>query len=358
VKALILAGGLGSRLRPLTQTGAKQLLPVGNKPIIHYVLENLAKANITEVGMIVGTETAVGIEQDLQDGSRWGVNITYLYQEHPLGLAHCVIVGEEFLQDDPFVMYLGDNMHRGGIESFASGFLSSGKTAQIQLVKIPNPRDFGVAEFNEDGSLKRLVEKPTEPPSDWALTGIYFFQSAIIKAAHAIKPSRRGELEITDAIQWLLDNGFSVGHQKLEGWWKDTGQPADLLEANILVLQDLEGSVDPSASIDSESQLIGEIQVGSGVQISGSVIRGPVIIGPGATIKDSFIGASTSLGAGCVVTSSEVSCSIIMDGAQVLDLPVAIDWSLIGRDAVVHRGNARPRALNLVLGDASNVGLV
>jgi len=342
----------------LTQTGAKQLLPVGNKPIIHYVLENLAEANITEVGMVVGPETATGIELDLQDGSRWGLKITYLHQEHPLGLAHCVIVGEDFLKDDPFVMYLGDNMIQGGIIPFAEQFLSSGSTAQVQLVNIPNPIGFGVAEFREDGQLKRLVEKPAKPPSEWALTGIYFFDHKIIEAAHSIQPSWRNELEITDAIQWLLEQGFAVGHQKLEGWWKDTGQPADLLEANVLVLQDLAGDVDPSASIDADSQLIGEVQVGADVKIKNSVLRGPVIVGPGTVIENSFIGASTSLGAGCLVSGSEVSASIIMDRAQVLKVPVAIDWSLIGREAVVYRSTEKPRALNLVLGDVSKVGLV
>ena len=357
MKALVLAGGLGSRLRPLTQTGAKQLLPVGNKPIIHYVLENLASAGITDVGMIVGTETAVGIRQALKDGSDWGLKITYIHQEHPLGLAHCVIIAEDFLGDEQFVMYLGDNMLNGGIDGFASAFSNNGANAQVQLFYVRDPRELGVAEFSENGELKRLVEKPKDPPSNWALTGIYFFDQTIIEAAHAITPSWRNELEITDAIQWLMDNGFKVGHQKLDGWWKDTGQPSDLLEANVLVLQDLIGGFDNSATIDDESQIIGHVKVESGVQINRSVIRGPAIIGAGSVIEDSYIGASTSLGDRCVVRNTEVACSIIMEGAKLLDVPVPIDWSLIGREAVVHKMNDRPRALNLIIGDVSSVAI-
>lgn len=358
MKALVLAGGLGSRLRPLTQTGAKQLLPVGNKPIIHYVLENIQSLGVKEVGIIVGAETSVGIQKELGDGSRWGFDIRYIHQEAPLGLAHCVIAGEDFLQNDKFLMYLGDNMLKEGIQSFASEFVASGSTAQVHLVKSPNPREFGVAEFYEDGRLKRLVEKPVEPPSNWALTGIYFFDSTIIEAAHSIKPSWRNELEITDAIQWLLDKGFSVGYRKLRGWWKDTGRPEDLLEANVLVLQSLTGNVDPSASVDFESLIVGEVKIGPNVEIKSSVVRGPVIVGEGSIVEDSYIGPSTSLGARCLVRNSEISCSIIMDDAKILEVSVPIDGSLIGREAVIHSSNGKPKALKLIVGDVSKVGLV
>jgi len=358
MKALILAGGTGSRLRPLTQTGAKQLLPVGNKPIIHYVLEDVRAAGITDVGVIIGNETAVGIRRDLQDGSRWGLELTYLHQEDPLGLAHCIIVAEEFLKHESFVMYLGDNLLKGGIGPFAAAFRERKPNALTVLREVRNPTEFGVAEFHADGRLKRLVEKPASPPSNWALTGIYFFDHHIIEAARAIQPSRRGELEITDAIQWLLDNGFKVDYEMLTDWWKDAGNPQDLLESNVLVLQDLKGSVHPSAKIDGESQIIGEVQVESDVVINRSVIRGPVIVGPGSTIEEAYIGASTSLGAGSVVKNSEVSYSIVMEGATIVDVPTPIDWSLIGREAVVCRGEQKPRALNLVLGDLSRVGLV
>ena len=346
------------RLRPLTQSGAKQLLPVANKPIIHYVLEDIQSLGVKEVGVVVGAETSVGIRKELDDGSQWNFNITYIHQENPLGLAHCVIIAEEFLGDDQFVMYLGDNLLEGGIKPFASNFTNGSSNAQVNLVKLPNLKDLGVAEFHEDGHLKRLVEKPEVPPSDWALTGIYFFDSSIIKAAHSIEPSSRNELEITDAIQWLLDNGFTVDHQKIHGWWKDTGQPDDLLEANTLVLSNLTGKIDPTATVDADSKLIGEVEVGPNVQIFNSVVEGPTIIGPGVVIQSSFIGASTSLGSGCLVKNSEVSCSIIMEKAQILEVPVAIHRSLIGREAVVYRGGENLEALNLILGDVSRVGLV
>lgn len=358
MKALVLAGGLGSRLRPLTQTGAKQLLPVGNKPIIHYVLEDLSSAGITDVGIIVGNETAVGIQRGLADGRQWGIDITYVHQAEPLGLAHCVSIARDFLQDDSFVMYLGDNMLKGGIKPFAHAFRERQPNALTLLSEVKNPREFGVVEFDEDGRLKRLVEKPTHPPSNWAMTGIYFFDRHIFQAIREIKPSRRNELEITDAIQWLLDHGYKVDYIKLCGWWKDTGKPEDLLEANVLVLQDLTGGVDRTAMIDAESQIIGEVKVGPGVTINRSVIRGPVIIGAGSKIEDAYIGASTSLGAGCQVRNCEISCSIVMEGATLQDVPIPIDWSLIGKDVVVGRGNGKPRALNLVLGDMSRVGLV
>ena len=358
MKALVLAGGLGSRLRPLTQTGAKQLLPVGNKPIIHYVLEDIRAAGITEVCVIVGSETAVGIKRDLQCGLRWDLNISYVHQEEPLGLAHGVIIAEELLNPEPFVMYLGDNLLRGGIGSYASAFKKNGSNALTILSEVDDPTGYGVAEFDNDNRLKRFVEKPDTPPSNWAMTGIYFFDNHIFEAVQAIKPSRRGELEITDAIQWLMDHGFTVDYQKLTGWWKDAGNPQDLLESNVLVLQDLKGSVHPSAKIDKESQLMGQVKVGAGVEIRRSIIRGPVIIGDHSRIEDSYIGASTALGARSLVKNSEVSCSIVMEGAVLQDVPAPIDWSLIGRDAVVNRTFEKPKALNLILGDMSRMSIL
>jgi len=286
------------------------------------------------------------------------LNIDYLYQEEPLGLAHCVIVAEEYLGDDPFVMYLGDNLLKGGISAFASEFSNGTQNASIILTEVTNPTEFGVAEFDRAGQLKRLVEKPSVPPSNWAMTGIYFFDQHIIEASHAIKPSGRNELEITDAIQWLLDQGYDVGYEKLSGWWKDAGTPEDLLESNLLILQDLEGGIDSSAVIDSESQLMGQVKVGAGVEIRRSIIRGPVIIGDHSRIEDSYIGASTALGARSLVKNSEVSCSIVMEGAVLQDVPAPIDWSLIGKDAVVNRTFEKPKALNLILGDMSRMSIL
>jgi glucose-1-phosphate thymidylyltransferase len=355
---LVPAGGLGSRLRPLTQTGAKQLLPIGNKPIIHYVLEDIRDAGILEVVVLVGTETAAGIRANLKNGTDWGLDIKYALQDQPLGLAHCVITAEEHLRGDSFVMYLGDNLLEGGISGYAAEFNAGASNATVLLSRVPEPTEFGVAEFNERGQLIKLVEKPLAPPSDWAMTGIYFFDETILEAVHSIEPSGRNELEITDAVQWLLDQGYNVRHLKHKGWWKDTGKPDDLLEANLLVLQGVQREIDSSASIDNKSQLMGEIKVGAGVVINRSVIRGPVVIGEGAVIEDSYIGASTSLGARSKVIHSEVSCSIVMEGALVDDLPTPIDWSLIGRDAVVRRADNQPKAVNLIVGDVSRVALV
>ena len=357
MRALVPAGGLGSRLRPLTQTGAKQLLPIANKPIIHYVLEDIRAAGITEVIVLVGTETATGIMANLQNGSQWDLNIEYVHQDKPLGLAHCVITAEDQLRGNDFVMYLGDNLLERGVKNYVADFENNSANAMVVLSQVPKPTEFGVADFDRNGTLRSLVEKPKIPPSDWAMTGIYFFDETILEAIHAIEPSGRGELEITDAVQWLLDHGYDVGHRKHEGWWKDTGRPDDLLEANLLILQGIRRQVDASAVIDDQSQLLGEVHVGPGVKIVRSVIRGPVIIGEGAAIEDSYIGASTSLGAGSRIVHSEVSCSIIMEGACIENLPTAIDWSLIGRDAVVNRANNRPKATNLIVGDVSRVSL-
>jgi glucose-1-phosphate thymidylyltransferase len=330
---------------------------VANKPIIHYVLEDISAAGISEVVVLVGTETAAGIQDNLNDGSRWGLNIQYVLQEKPLGLAHCVIMAEEFLRGDRFVMYLGDNLLKGGICNLAADFSQANSNAMVLLTQVDDPREFGVAGFDQNGQLEKLVEKPSDPPSDWALTGIYFFDDSILEAVHAIRPSGRNELEITDAIQWLMDQGYTVAHRKLSGWWKDTGRPEDLLLANILVLEDLQGGVDDSAVVDSESSLMGQVKVGPGAEIRRSVIRGPVIIGAGSKIEDSYIGPSTSLGIRSVVKHSEVSCSIVMEGASLVDVPIPIDWSLIGRNVVVHRADNRPKAINLILGDVSRVAL-
>ena len=239
----------------------------------------------------------------------------------------------------------------------ASDFVNDNSNAMVLLSHVEDPREYGVAGFDQNGDLKKLEEKPSDPPSDWAMTGIYFFDDTILEAVHSIQPSARNELEITDAIQWLIDQGYKVAHQKLTGWWKDAGKPEDLLETNILVLQDIQGGIDNSAIVDNNSSLMGQVKVGPRVEIWRSVIRGPVIIGAGSKIEDSYIGPSTSLGVRSVVKHSEVSCSIVMDGASLVDVPSPIDWSLIGRDVVVHRADNRPKAMNLILGDVSRVAL-
>ncbi len=357
MKALILAGGLGSRLRPLTQTGAKQLLPVANKPLIFHVLEDIAAMGVREVVVVVGTETTQGIRAALQNGSQWGLHIEYVHQEQPLGLAHAVLISEAAIGDSPFAMYLGDNLIQGGTKGFRKQFEETRPAALLVLHHVDNPRELGVAEFNSLGKLVRVVEKPANPPSNWAVTGIYFFDKRIFDAAKAIKPSRRNELEITDAIQWLIDHHQPVEVARHEGWWKDTGKPEDILEANMLVLQGIHGAVDPSAQVDASSHLVGEVILGPNVVVSGSTIRGPVIVGANARIEESFIGPFTAIGAGAVIHKSEVSASIIMEQARITNVPVMLDWALVGRNAIVESRGKRPAAHSLVLGDSSRVTL-
>lgn len=357
MKALILSGGLGSRLRPLTQTGAKQLLPVANKPLIHHVIEDIRATGIRDVVIVVGPETALGIKTFVAEGARWGLNVSYVLQEKPLGLAHAVLISEQALGAEPFVLYLGDNLIQGGIAPYRAEFEAKKPASLLVLNQAKNPQELGVAEFDTQGRLVRVVEKPAHPPSNWAVTGIYFFTPVIFSAARAIKPSKRTELEITDAIQWLLDHGHSVEAARHAGWWKDTGKPEDILEANVLALGDMKGSVDPTAVIDGESQLLGEVTVGPGTTIRRAKIRGPVIIGANVNIEDAFIGPFSAIGDGARVCKSELTASIIMEQAQILDVPVPLDWALIGKGAVVERQARRPAAYSLILGDASRVTL-
>lgn len=357
MKALVLAGGSGSRLRPLTHTVAKQLLPIANKPIIHYVLEDISSAGVEHVVMIVGKETQADVCRDLGDGGQWGLHITYVYQDEPLGLAHCVALAQDELGDEPFVMYLGDNLLRSGIAGFAKQFSNSNADALALLCEVPNASEFGVAEFAEDGSLKRLVEKPQAPPSNKALVGVYFFGPRVFEAVKSIQPSGRNELEITDAIQWLMDNGGIVDHVEVHGWWKDTGKPHDVLEANRLVLRDLSEKIDPTSDIDESSQLLGEVHLGAGVVIRNSVIRGPVTIGANTHVTDATVGPFTSIGETCEIRNAEISYSIVMEGSQIEDIDERIDWSLIGRGVRIFHATGKPKGLNLVLGDRSQVGM-
>jgi glucose-1-phosphate thymidylyltransferase len=353
VKGLVLAGGAGTRLRPITHTRAKQLVPVANKPILFYGLEALAAASIKEIGIIVG-DTADEVRAAVGDGSQFGVDVTYIPQEAPLGLAHCVLIAREFLGDDDFVMYLGDNLLEQDLLAFVDGFLTaragtaSRPSAQILLKQVPDPHRFGIAELDDDGMVVRLVEKPSEPRSDLALVGVYLFDCAINDAVRAIAPSARGELEITDAIQWLIDHGHQVRTELLSGWWIDTGKLTPLLEANRLLLEKLAPRV--AGRVDGESTLDGRVSVAAGAEIIGSTIRGPVAIGPGARIVNSFIGPFSAIGAECEVINSEVEHSVVMERSQIVDIP-RLEDSLIGREAVVNRSQQRPRALRLMVGD-------
>jgi glucose-1-phosphate thymidylyltransferase len=363
VKGLILSGGAGTRLRPITHTSAKQLVPVANKPILYFGIEDMAEAGITEIGIIVG-DTRDEIAEAVGDGSRFGVKVTYLPQEAPLGLAHCVLIARDFLGDDDFVMYLGDNLLRQGIAEFvdafeadrqrAAGSGDGAPSAQILLAHVHDPQRFGVAEIGADGEVVRLVEKPEEPPSDLALVGVYLFDPSIHEAVRSIEPSPRGELEITDAIQWLIDNGRRVRHEVVDGWWIDTGKLDPLLEGNRLVLETLEPRVD--GSVDQASSLSGLVVVEEGAQITNSTVRGPAIIGERTVVRDSYIGPYTSVYYDCEILNSEIEHSIVLEQSSITDIPRLTD-SLIGKEAKVRRSGTRPRSNRLMVGDHSVIDI-
>jgi len=355
VRGLILSGGAGTRLRPITYTSAKQLVPVANKPILFYGLEDMAAAGITEVGIVIG-DTGDEIKAAVGDGSRWGLDVTYLPQDAPLGLAHCVLIARDFLGDEDFVMYLGDNLLHQGVKEFVDHFEADrgDAAAQILLCKVPDPQRFGVAELDPDGAVVRLVEKPADPPSDLALVGIYLFDRRIHEAVRAIEPSARGELEITDAIQWLLDQGHQVRSQVLDSWWIDTGKLTPLLEANRLILETLDRRID--GHVDDESRIEGRVVVQAGARIVRSTVRGPAIIGEGTRIVDSYVGPFTAVYHDCEVVNSEVEHSVLLEDSRIIDGGRITD-SLIGRRAEVTRSAERPRATRLVLGDDSIVDL-
>ena len=354
MKALVPAGGEGTRLRPITHTSAKQLVPVANKPILFYALEDLAAAGIVDVGLIVG-DTAEEIRAAVEDGSRWGLRVTYLRQEAPLGLAHCVLMARDFLGDDDFVMYLGDNLLGEGVAEFVETFAAERAAARILLAHVPDPQRYGVAELDGEGRVVRLVEKPPSPPSDLALVGVYLFDKRIHDAVQAIRPSWRHELEITDAIQWLIDSGQPVHSQVVSGFWKDTGQLEALLEGNRLVLESIEPCVE--GKVDDASRLVGRVVVQPGAEIIRSAIRGPAIIGEGTRVEDSFIGPFTSIYYGCEVIRSEIEHSVVLAQSRILDM-ARIEDSLIGKQVEVIRSRSLPHAHRLMLGDHSRLDLV
>ena len=354
MKALVLAGGKGTRLRPITFTRAKQLVPVANKPILFYAIEAIRDAGITDVGVIVG-DTADEVRTALGDGSRWDVSITYIPQEAPLGLAHAVKIAEDYMAGEPFVTYLGDNLIANGISGLVDGFRAGGCDAQILLAHVANANQFGVAELGSDGEIVRLVEKPQDPPSDLALVGVYLFDRQIFEAVNAIEPSARGELEITDAIQWLIDSGRCVRPHIIDGWWKDTGRLEDMLEANRIMLDAL---VPEQLSAPGEGAVIhGRVGIGEGSTIVNSMVRGPAIIGDGCEIRDAFIGPYSSIGNGCKVLGSEVEHSILLADSRVEHIGSRLADSLLGVNAVVRRVPGLFSAARVMIGDNSEVDL-
>ena len=352
MKALILAGGAGTRLRPITHTSAKQLVPVANKPILFYGIEAMVSAGIVDIGVIVG-DTRAEVMAALGDGSQWGARITFIPQDAPLGLAHCVLIASDFLGDDDFVMYLGDNLLEQDLGAFVEAFEKArssdeAPSAQILLKRVPDPHRFGIAELDDAGHVVRLVEKPADPPTNLALVGVYLFDHTILDAVRAIQPSPRGELEITDAIQWLVDQGMVVRQEELTGWWIDTGKLTPLLEANRLLLEKIETRID--GEVDELSVLDGRVVVEAGATVIASTLRGPLVIGAGTVIDHSFVGPFSAIGNGCEIRNSEIEHSVIMDASKVIDIQ-RLEDSLIGRDVVINRTQVRPRALRLMVGD-------
>lgn len=354
MKGLILSGGKGTRLRPITFTSAKQLVPVANKPVLFYGIESIRDAGITDIGIVVG-DTKEEVRAAVGDGSAFGVRVTYIEQSEPLGLAHAVLVAEDYLGESPFVMYLGDNLILGGIKELVKEFEHDRPNAQILLARVPNPNQFGVAEL-KDGKVVKLVEKPEKPMSDLALVGVYMFDKNIMEAVKGIKPSGRGELEITDAIQYLIDHGYTVHPHMVNGWWKDTGKLADMLEANRMVLDSMTMRID--GHVDSSSKVEFKVVVQEGAEIINSVVRGPAIIGKGARIVNSFVGPFTSLDKNVQVFGSEIEHSIVLEGSIIQEVDRRIEDSLIGRNVEVGKSPLKPTAFRFMLGDNSKVGLL
>lgn len=361
MKGLILSGGRGTRLRPLTYTSAKQLVPVANKPILFYAIECIRDAGIEDIGIIVG-DTGPEIEQTCGDGSRFGVKLTFIPQAAPIGLADAVRTAKPFVGDSPFVVYLGDNLVRDGITPLVREFERDRPNAQILLAHVKNPQDFGVAELEGD-RVVGLVEKPGQnpdapqiPKSDLALVGVYMFDPHIFEAIEAIKPSWRNEYEITDAIQYLIKKGYDVRSHIIKGWWKDTGKLEDMLEANRLILEGIERNVE--GHVDETSRLLGRVIIGKGTEIRRSEIRGPVVIGENCVIEDAYIGPFTSLHNGVKIINSEVEHSIILENSSALNIGSRLEDSLIGKNVIVRREERRPRAYRLMLGDNSEVSVL
>jgi glucose-1-phosphate thymidylyltransferase len=360
MKGLILSGGKGTRLRPITHTSAKQLVPVANKPVLFYGIEAMAEAGIEEVGIVIAPETGGEIEQAAGNGSRFGLRISYILQDEPLGLAHAVLTAEPYLGESPFVMYLGDNLLQGGISELVAAFREHAPDALILLTRVPDPENYGVAELaraapGEAGRVVRLVEKPANPSTDLALVGVYMFTPQIHDAARALKPSARGELEITDAIQHLVDSGMRVEPHIVRGWWKDTGRLEDMLEANRLILDNLLERVEGELI---ESQVDGRVVIERGARLERTTVRGPAIVGAHARLSDCYIGPYTAVGERCTIVASEVEHSILLAGSSICELDGRVESSLLGRNVTVRKGDRQPRAYRFMVGDNSDVSIL
>jgi glucose-1-phosphate thymidylyltransferase len=354
VKGLVLSGGAGTRLRPITHTRAKQLVPVAGKPVLFYGLEAMAAAGITQVGIIIG-DTGNEIRAAVGDGSRFGLEVTFIPQDAPRGLAHAVLTAEEFIGDSAFCMYLGDNLLRDGVAGFVDEFRAGDADAMILLQHVPNPSEYGVAELDASGAVKQLVEKPKEPKSDLALVGVYLFTSAIFDAARRLEPSWRGEYEITDAIQGMVDSGLRVEPHVVTGWWKDTGQLVDMLEANRLVLDAIETDIQGTV-IDSKIE--GRVVIQAGATVERCHIRGPVVICAGATVRDAYVGPYSAISEDALVERAEIEHAILLERSSIVGIDTRIEDSLIGADCEIRRSDAIRSANRLLVGDGSRIEIL
>jgi len=354
LKGLILSGGAGTRLRPITHTSAKQLVPVANKPVLFYGIEAMVEGGIEDIGIVIAPETGGEIREEVGDGSRFGARITYIEQDRPAGLAHAVLTARDFLGDSAFVMYLGDNLLRNGIKGLVASFRENRPDAMVLLTPVQDPRSFGVAELDGE-RIVRLIEKPKDPPSNLALVGVYLFSPLIFEAAERLEPSWRGELEITEAIQILIDDNRVVQSEVVKGWWKDTGQLADMLDANRLVLEEIETELLGEVE---DSKVEGRVVLEAGATIRNSIVRGPAVIGAGTLIEDAYIGPYTSIGDNVTVRRSEVEHSIVLAGCSIDDLGARMEASLLGRNVKLSRNLGLPKTIRLMLGDNSEVDLV
>ncbi|MEA2053767.1 MAG: glucose-1-phosphate thymidylyltransferase [Candidatus Thermoplasmatota archaeon] len=350
MKGLILSGGYGTRLRPLTYSQQKQLIPVGNKPVLFYAIEDLIESGIKDIGIIVGPNKEQVMET--VKNKNWDAKIEFIYQSEPKGLAHAIIVAEKFLEKEPFVMYLGDNLLKEGIVEHVNKFLNGKEEASILLTDVPNPQEFGIAELNEKNEIVRLIEKPKDPPSNFAVIGIYLFRPAIFQAVKEIKPSWRNQLEIVDAIQWLIDHGYKVKSSFVKGWWKDTGKPEDIIHANRLILDEINET--KNFGIVKEAKINGRAVIGENSIIEKGLIKGPVIIGNGCKITNSYIGPYTSIGNNCEIVNTEIEDSVIMDETKIVGIERIVE-SLIGKGVKIFKNNSFPKGHKLVIGDNSEV---
>ena len=354
LKGLILSGGKGTRLQPITFTSAKQLVPVANRPVLFYGIEAMVAAGITEIGIIIAPQTGAEIREVVGDGSQFGAQVSFIEQDEPAGLAHAVLTAEPFLGDSPFVMYLGDNLLQGGINDLVEAFRTGNPDALILLTQVADPENYGVAELDGERVVS-LQEKPSEPKTDLALVGVYMFTAAIHEAARAIEPSARGELEITDAIQFLVDQNHRVEPHIVKGWWKDTGRLEDMLEANRLVLDTAERRIDGEVT---DSTCEGRVVIESGAVVERSTVRGPAVIGAGARVIDAYVGPYSAIGDRCVVERAEVENSILLEGSSLTNLSVRVEASLLGRNAKISRSECQPSAYRFLVGDESDIGVI